>query len=241
MKIVSWNCEGGFYENRKYKKIQKLDADIYVIQEVNKPKCADDEYEEFMKNSELLLYDDNDESGNNKGIAIIAKEGIKLDNNNWEFEYNDFLSLRVKDSFNLVGVWTHKKKGNSSKEYVNRMEKYLEDHDKEFINSDNLIICGDFNIDISLKEQEGQNRYIELLNKYGYESIYHKLNDEKFGEESVKTYYFKYDGKEYGNHLDQLFTKPEIISSFEVGRKEDFVDCEGPHSDHVPLIFEVDL
>lgn len=181
------------------KKIRELDADIYVIQEVNNPKNKDADYEEFMKNSILLLYDNEEKSGNNKGIAVVAKEGIRLKNNHWDYEYNDFLSVRVNDSFDLVAVWTHKKDKASSKEYVDRMEKYLEDHDEEFINSENLIICGDFNIDISLKEQEGQNKYIELLNKYGYESIYHKLNDKEFGEESVKTYYFKYDGKEYAS------------------------------------------
>ena len=63
------------------KKIRELDADIYVIQEVNNPKNKDADYEEFMKNSILLLYDNEDKSGNNKGIAVVAKEGIRLKNN----------------------------------------------------------------------------------------------------------------------------------------------------------------
>lgn len=51
MKIVSWNCGMAFYANKKYKKIRELDADIYVILEVNRPKVVDEDYKKFMKNS----------------------------------------------------------------------------------------------------------------------------------------------------------------------------------------------
>ena len=75
------------------------------------------------------------------------------------------------------------------------------------INSDNLVMCGDFNIDLAIKNKTDKDYFIKLLKEYGYESIYHK----KFNEE---------------------------ISSFAVGDKEDYVD---KWSDHVPLIFEVDI
>ena len=47
MKIVSWNCRSGFYNQGKYKKIKELDADIYVILEFNTPKNTDEEYQEI--------------------------------------------------------------------------------------------------------------------------------------------------------------------------------------------------
>ena len=48
MKIVSWNCRQGLYLHEKFKKIQELDADIYVILEVNKPKKVSDDYKKFI-------------------------------------------------------------------------------------------------------------------------------------------------------------------------------------------------
>ena len=242
MKIVSWNCRHGFYNLGKYKKIRELDADIYVILEFNIVAGTDDEYEEFIKNKKVLMYYDGDIGGWNKGIAIIAKENIELKDNNWDYDHNDFLSVRVNDSFDLVAVWTHEyvkidgnwvKKGNN--EYIRRIEEYLRIYKDELINSDNLVMCGDFNIDIALDNKKDKGYFIKLLKEYGYESIYHKEFHEEIGEESTKTF-FKKDGSKY--HIDYLFSKPEFISSFAVGDKEDYVD---KWSDHVPLIFEVDI
>ena len=242
MKIVSWNCRHGFYNLGKYKKIRELDADIYVILEFNTVAGTDDEYEEFIKNKKVLMYYDDDIGGWNKGIAIIAKENIELKDNNWYYDHNDFLSVRVNDSFDLVAVWIHEqvkedgkwvKKGNN--EYIRRIEEYLKIYKDELINSDNLVMCGDFNIDLALKNKTDKDYFIKLLEDYGYESIYHKEFHEEIGEESTKTF-FKKDGTEY--YIDYLFSKPEIISSFAVGDKEDYFD---KWSDHVPLIFEVDI
>ena len=244
MKIVSWNCRQGLYLHDKFKKIRELDADIYVILEVNKPKEFNEDYAEFMKNSEVLLYDNGSTKANNYGIAVIAKEGITLENNNWDYEYNDFLSVRVNDSFDLVAVWTHNSfkiggewKSQGDKEYVRRIDEYLDLYGNEFCNSDNLIMCGDFNLDMSSDKPKNKEEFIYKLKDYGYESIYHEVYNENIGEESVKTFHRR-DGD---FHIDYLFTKPEIVSSFELGSRNEFVDCGDDSSDHVPLIFEVDL
>ncbi len=197
-----------------------------------------------MDNSEILLYDEESDKANNYGIAVIAKEGITLKKNDWDFEHNDFLSVRVNDSFDLVAVWTHNSfkidgvwKPKSDKQYFKRIEDYLERYHDEFVNSDNMIICGDFNLDMALDKPKGKDKFIQTLKDYGYESIYHKEKDEKFGEESVKTHH----RKNGDFHIDYLFAKPELITSFELGSREKYVDCGDDYSDHVPLIFEVDL
>ncbi len=73
------------------------------------------------------------------------------------------------------------------------------------------------------------------MNDYGYESIYHKLNNELLGHESINTFY----GGKNPVHIDYLFSKPEIISSFRIGEKDKYIGKYA--SDYVPLIFEVDV
>lgn len=234
MKIISWNCHEAFY--KKYKKLEQHDADIYVISEIRNPLDeGDEEYQEFSKNHIYMEYQYESEPGSTykpKGIAIIAKEGIKLENNNWEFKpSDDFLSVRVNDSFDLIGVWTHPP-------YVENVIKYLRLHKDNFSKSDNLLMCGDFNVDIFKGNQNNKEMFVKILQSYGYESIYHYLNNKELNEEPQPTIYWRYhDYEPY--HVDYLFTKPEILSSFEIGTYEEYV--KNKLSDHVPLIFEVDI
>ena len=249
MKIVSWNCGGGFYTYNKYKKIRELDADIYVIQEVNNPKDTDEEYKEFMKNSRFLPYFETG-TGYDKGIAIIAKENVKLEDIHWDYEYNDFLSLRVNDSFNLVAVWTHdkvkvdgewKEHGKGISEYVKRASEYVELYGDELKASDNLVMCGDFNIDISNNDHKNKGKFAYTLKDYGYESIYH-INNKELNEKCEPTLYMGKSGADKEFYVDYLFTKPELVTSFKIGSKEEYIGpAKTDKSDHAPLIFEVDI
>ena len=229
MKIVSWNCRGGFYSYEKYKNIRQLDADVYVISEINEPTKPDEEYKKFINNHYYLEFPS---EKNVKGLAVIAKEDINLEKINWDYDKSqDFLAVRVEDKLDLIAVWTHHN-------YLNHMVDYLTTYKENFENSDNLVMCGDFNIDISLQSQKGKDEFNTLLNNYGYKSIYHHLTNENLGEESVKTFYRK-DGN---LHMDYLYTKPEIVRSFKIGKKDKYIGpAETDKSDHVPLIFEIDI
>ena len=197
MKIVSWNCHEAFYN--KYKKLENLDADIYVISEIRNPLSeGDEEYHEFAKNHIYMEYNSKSESNSNykpKGIAVIAKKDIKLENNNWKFKpSDDFLSIRVNDSFDLIAVWTHPP-------YIDHVIKYLRLNKEKFLNSDNLVMCGDFNVDIAKGSQNNKEIFPIILKNYGYESIYHYLNKKDFDDDLQPTIYWKYD-EEQPYHVD---------------------------------------
>lgn len=43
--------------------------------------------------------------------------------------------------------------------------------------------------------------------------------------------------KEKRFYVDYLFAKPELVKSFEIGDFDEYIE----YSDHMPLIFEIDI
>lgn len=160
MKIVSWNCRHGLHLHDKYKKIQELDADVYVICELMQPSNPPEDYLKFIENS---IYIEEPVAPElkpwRKGLSIIYKEDITIENNHWNYKYNNFLSVRVDNSFDLVGVWPQ---GGSTIEYVRRMEDYLDKHGTNIKKSDNLVMCGDFNINPKVSGQKKKDSFYHL-------------------------------------------------------------------------------
>lgn len=122
MKIITWNCNGAF--RRKFKYITDLNADIYVIQECENPEeSKDQEYQKWAVN--YLWIGDN----KNKGLAVFAKSGIKLEMLEWSNKFKDrsvkhFLPCKINETFDIIGVWTCQ---NNSPNfgYIGQLWKYL--------------------------------------------------------------------------------------------------------------------
>lgn len=239
MKIVSWNCRGGFRE--KYEKVSKFDADIYVISEAENPEkyvgdsqCT--EYLNFISNN-LWLGDDED-----RGLLIFYKNNINIEDNSWTSKHKYFLSVNVNDLFDLVGVWTQKNESLNSK-YVEEVIPYLRIYEDKIKESKKIIFCGDFNSNkIWDKEHKGRchTDMVKLFDSMNMKSVYHELNNEEQGKETVPTFY-EYLHEEKPFHIDYVFSSPDLVKSLEIGTYEEYVGCENQKSDHVPLIFEVDL
>ena len=160
---------------------------------------------------------------------------VDLDDNGLRY----FIPVRINDSFNLLGVWTNPdmEKGKVV-EYPNEITRYYELHkDSGFFNED-MVICGDFNCDVSLNNKtHGRNvlKMIDKLSEVGLVDTYHYLNDEKQGEESQPTHYWLFK-LENPFHLDHVFAAPGRVRKFEIGDAEDWLGL----SDHMPIIFEID-
>jgi len=239
MKIVSWNCRGAFRD--KYPKVAKYDADIYVISEAENPEkyVADSEYEEYLNYiSDYKWLGD----GEDKGILIFSKNKIIVENNFWNSKHKFFLSVKINNSLDLVGVWTQDNKALKSK-YVEEVIPYLRIYEDKIRASKNLIFCGDFNSN-KIWDNEHKGRchtdMVKIFNSMNLVSVYHRLNNEKQGEESVPTF-FEYLHEDKPYHIDYVFSKPGLVKNLEIGTYEEYVGGEDNNSDHVPLIFEVDL
>lgn len=60
-------------------------------------------------------------------------------------------------------------------------------------------------------------------------------------EKKVFQHFFEYLHEDKPYHIDYVFSKPDLVKNLEIGTYEEFVGGEDNNSDHVPLIFEVDL
>lgn len=99
MKIITWNCNGGFHN--KFIEIAKLEAHIYVSQECEKPMHSKGEYKKWAENYLWVG------KGKHKGLDIFASSSVKIEQLNWDDNgLQLFLPARVNNQFNLVGVWT---------------------------------------------------------------------------------------------------------------------------------------
>lgn len=232
MKIVTWNSQSKFAEN--FKEIKKQNADIYVIQECENPQITkSEEYRDFASNS--IWVGDN----KNYGLGIFAGDDVKLDLvdlDNAGLRY--FIPVRVNDDFNLLGIWTNPDmEGNKVVYYPKEVTRYYELHkDSGFFNQD-MIMCGDFNCDVSLvNKTHGKNVYemMDRLSEVGLVDVYHYLNDEVQGEESKATFFMNRNLKK-PFHLDHVFAAHDKIKDLQIPEPEHWMNF----SDHVPIIFEI--
>ncbi len=232
MRIVSWNCNGGF--GRKFQLVESLAADIAVIQECGDPLHSAGSYSGWTNN---FLW-----TGKNKhrGIGIFARPGISLERLDWDSNALElFLPCRINDDFNLLGVWT--KQANSPNfAYIGQFWKYLQIH-KDKIAAAKTIVCGDFNSNKRWDEWDrwwNHSDVVRELEEIDITSLYHHIMHEEQGEESRPTFYMRRKSdKPY--HIDYFFVPRPLLGKtiqLEIGSREDWLE----HSDHVPLIVDID-
>lgn len=232
MKIVTWNCNGAL--RKKFESIEKLDADIYIIQECEDPARAKNKnYTEWADNY-LWIGDTK-----NKGLAIFAKSNISLKKLYWSNSFRDhsvkyFLPCIVNDDFQLLGVWTHKNKSPNFG-YMGQFWKYLKTN---LVHFDKIIIAGDFNSNSIWDEWDrwwNHSDVVEILRKRKIESLYHLVTKENQGEESKPTFFLQRN-KEKSYHIDYFFASEHfpIPNKIEIGNFEKWIQI----SDHLPLISE---
>jgi exonuclease III len=251
MRIVSWNCNGGF--RKKFEKIEKLNADIIVIQECENPEVSQKLFDNFRFNK--FIWDGNSK---NKGISIFFKEDLLINKLEWNNSYqinipdirsdklkwntselNQFLTISINEKLNLIGVWT---KGGENKDlkYIGQFWKFILAN-KENILEKPTIIIGDFNSNAKWDKIDrwwNHSEVIKILDSWNYKSLYHEKNNEEQGNELTPTFFLqrKFD-KSY--HIDYTFLPNQICkdAKIEIGKFEDWISL----SDHMPLIIDLKM
>ncbi|MDD4545643.1 MAG: hypothetical protein PHP27_07380 [Bacteroidales bacterium] len=233
MKVVTWNCNGAL--RNKFEKLEKLDADIYIIQECEDPnKTMNKKYINWAKNS--LWIGDN----KNKGLGIFAKEKIKISHLNWSHKYMEhdvkyFLPFSIDNKSNILALWNHKNHSPNFG-YIGQLWKYLQVNKHKMSNT---IVIGDFNSNTIWDEWDrwwNHSDVVRELNEIGIDSVYHQVSKEKQGEETSPTF-FLYRNIEKSYHIDYVFVPKHIMNNlvkFEIGSIDEWLKL----SDHLPIICE---
>jgi exonuclease III len=268
------------------------DPDLEIVTKNDDDRKEWEQYKSWAKNYNYFWEGDRKKNkdkygnyrGKYKGLGIFSKKNIKLTDLRvngwsdlsstqfvWESQACDlppdsklryFLPVNVDDEFTLLGVWTQQCKPKEF-EYIGQINQYLKNNKEKM---DNIIILGDFNIDIKfyrdkitdkIKEREksvGVDRFMLMLDTFktkGIISLYHKNNDLLYGEEKYGT---RYDPKENRfDYIDYCFVSEKF--QYEDVRIADFKDWwewtkenkmekwKGKRwkglSDHCPLILRI--
>ena len=235
MKIVTWNCNGAF--RKKYNKIVKENADIYIIQECEDPKRInkiDKDFEEFATGH--LWTGDN----KNKGLGVFIKKGLNIELIEFVHSYNNvnlkwFIPFKIDNNQQVIAVWNHH--GDSDEyRYIGQFWCFLQINKECFHDS---IILGDFNSNTIWDYKRSDcthSNCVKQLKEIGIESIYHTKEGIDQGKEVVHTFFLqKKLEKKY--HIDYIFCPSALLKetkSFSIGNYQDWKEI----SDHVPLLWE---
>lgn len=233
MKIVTWNCNGGF--RNKFQKIVTLEADIYVIQECESPEHSKGEYREWAENYLWVG------ESKHKGLGIFASRPVKIQRLNWESnELQLFLPITVNSQFTLVGVWT--KHGNlRTFRHIGQLWKYLELH-KGKMAARSTVLCGDLNSnkvwDLNHDRRWNHSAVVRELSTINLVSLYHAATGEEQGAESIPTFY-QHRNLRKPYHIDYAFSSRDICNiqstTVSVGSHTEWLEF----SDHMPLTFTI--
>ena len=249
MKIVTWNCNGAL--RNKLEMVNKLNADILIIQECENPKYSTNKYKKWAGDNYLWIGDNK-----NKGIGIFPKNILSIEKLEWNGKFtlkgvrsksqltswitSDlklFLPFILNQKYKILAVWTKGKKGEQFN-YIGQLWKYLQIHCSE-LNEENTIILGDFNSNQKWDKQKRSDAWwnhtsvVEELKELELQSLYHFKNNELHGSETIGTY-FHHKKENQVHHIDYIFTTNNLLSNskIEIGLYKNWIEI----SDHVPLI-----
>jgi len=235
MKILTWNCNGGF--RNKVEAISSAPADLYIIQECEDPttvKKSTVEYQQISQNH--IWIGDN----KNKGLGVFSGDSHLLNRLDWNLDFDQsqlkwFLPFSVDHRLNLVAVWAHRGCTGEFR-YIGQFYKLLCNNPNKIAGN---IFIGDFNSNKiwDYKRSEGDHSTcVRMLEEQGIYSVYHRLREESQGKETVPTFLLQRN-KEKSYHIDYIFSSMSNIE-----KTKHFEVCNFDHwlqySDHVPMLWE---
>ena len=234
MRIIEWNCQGGF--RHKNERILSFNPDIIIVTE-----CENPERLKFGKLTPIPNYYYWYGSNKHKGIAILSYSDYRVELlSQFNPKYRYVLPFKVSNgehSFTLIAIWAMPNKENRAARYIGQVWFAINEFPELLTESTMLI--GDFNSNKIWDKKYRTGNHTDVVNlllEHSIESAYHFQNEIEHGEEPDPTFFLqKKIEKPY--HIDYCFASRNVlnnISSFKIGKFDEWIDI----SDHVPLFIE---
>lgn len=236
MRLITWNCQGGF--RKKVDVILTLKPDILIVQECEHPDKIIFNDTTQRPNDFLWLGDNK-----NKGLGVFSYGNNKL---RLLDQYNSDIKIIIPVSvfggqfiFTLFAIWANNPQDGDNR-YIEQVWKAIKHYD-QLLNNGHTILSGDFNSNKiwDKKHREGNHSSVvnSLLDK-NIHSIYHKYLNKEQGKEDHPTFFMNRN-KNKPYHIDYCFASYDLfdrLKSIEIGTYENWKDL----SDHTPLIINFD-
>ena len=252
MKIVSYNVNGiraalnkGFIDW-----LQAVDPDVLCLQEI---KAMEEQLDlsVFENAGYKYSYWYSAQKKGYSGVAILSKTKPDHVEYGTGIEYMDFEGRNLRADFNGVSVMsmylpsgTNDDRLAHKFEYMNMIHEYLNTLRIEF---PNLLVCGDYNIcheeiDIHNPKMKGVSGFLPeeraWLGKFidsGFIDSFRHLNPEK-QEYSWWSYRANARANNKGWRLDYAM----VSQSLQENIKRSVILTEAVHSDHCPILLEIE-
>lgn len=192
MRLVSWNCAGGY--GKKAERILALEPDLLVIQEITE---NDADVVEARSAHWVGL-------PRHKGMAVFGFDDVPCELVPWPS--NDlrwYLPVRW-NGLGILAIWAHII--TSPRRYVRVMHEALDVYGS-FLTAGPGIIIGDLNSNTVLVHKPWGRSHTDLvtrLNDLGFASVYHVRHNEAPGSELTPTF-FLYRHLDTPYHFDFVF------------------------------------
>lgn len=240
MRLVAWNCNGGFH--RKSAALAALAPDVAILSE-----CAD--LDILRRKAPAFAPTGAFWAGDNpqRGLAVFSFGGYRLSRSrSYDAAITYALPVRVKGTatFNLVAVWAHHHRTPFKQAAPGPTLQALQVY-RRFLRERPSFLAGDLNNHIRWDKPGKASNHanaVSVLDGLGMVSAYHAFLGLAPGAERHPTLYWR-NRTEAGPtyHIDYAFVPNGSLVALRSVAVGSYADWVGRGlSDHAPLILEFD-
>uniref|UniRef100_UPI00403EFDC7 hypothetical protein n=1 Tax=Lentilactobacillus hilgardii TaxID=1588 RepID=UPI00403EFDC7 len=221
MRVVFWNCNGGF--QNKIDCLLTLKADLYIVAEAEDPdKIKNQNYLSQVKEQRYLKF-----SRDRKGLLLFTFSNDLIQPLNWQnYRMRYFYPFTFRD-FTFLGLW-------AKDNYIEDIYLYTSFHLKDLKKS---ILIGDFNSNVKWDNDHGYRTHSDfnnLMKQINHVSAYHSQERVPFGQEQQATFYmYRHYDRPY--FIDYAYLPRDQAFHISYGDAKTYL----VYSDHIPVILDL--